>query len=82
MPPLLYGAFFKRDNLIANNECKTWYGHSVYKAPLIPLQHVDQLQWIISGLSKLANTPTLIRQVLAGRPLDTAPFVRISNAAA
>eukprot|EP00957_Ditylum_brightwellii_P094969 7232247-Ditylum_brightwellii.AAC.1 len=36
----------------------------------------------MSGLSKLANTPALIHQVLAGRPLDLAPFVRIANAEA
>eukprot|EP00957_Ditylum_brightwellii_P132083 10070502-Ditylum_brightwellii.AAC.1 len=36
----------------------------------------------MSGLSKLSNTPALIRQVLAGRLLDPAPFVQISNAAA
>eukprot|EP00957_Ditylum_brightwellii_P177706 13536505-Ditylum_brightwellii.AAC.1 len=35
----------------------------------------------MSGLSKLANTPGLIRQVMAGQPLDPAPFVCISNAA-
>eukprot|EP00957_Ditylum_brightwellii_P148567 11312397-Ditylum_brightwellii.AAC.1 len=35
----------------------------------------------MSGLSKLANTPALIRQVMAGQPLDPAPFVHISNAA-
>ena len=35
----------------------------------------------MSGLSKLANTPALIQQVMAGQPLDPAPFVRISNAA-
>eukprot|EP00957_Ditylum_brightwellii_P171808 13079213-Ditylum_brightwellii.AAC.1 len=33
------------------------------------------------GLSKLANTPALIRQVMASQPLDPALFVRISNAA-
>eukprot|EP00957_Ditylum_brightwellii_P134070 10221466-Ditylum_brightwellii.AAC.1 len=36
----------------------------------------------MSRLSKLANTPDLFCQVLAGRPLDPAPFVHISNAAA
>eukprot|EP00957_Ditylum_brightwellii_P189047 14391363-Ditylum_brightwellii.AAC.1 len=35
----------------------------------------------MSGLSKLANTPALIRQVMTGQSLDPAPFVRISNAA-
>eukprot|EP00957_Ditylum_brightwellii_P175201 13338805-Ditylum_brightwellii.AAC.1 len=34
----------------------------------------------MSGLNKLANTPALIRQVMAGQSLDPAPFVRISNA--
>eukprot|EP00957_Ditylum_brightwellii_P132638 10114740-Ditylum_brightwellii.AAC.1 len=81
-PPLLYGAFFKLANLIADKEYKTWYGRFVYKDPWIPLQHVDQLQWIMSGVSKLTNTPALIHQVLAGRPLDLAPFVHIYNAAA
>eukprot|EP00957_Ditylum_brightwellii_P200488 15284132-Ditylum_brightwellii.AAC.1 len=42
--------------------------------------YVDQLQQIMPGLSKLANTPALISQVLAGRPLDPAPFVHIANA--
>ena len=80
-PPLLYGAFFKLANLIAEQDYKNWYGCSIQKAPWIPLQHIDQLQRIMSGLSKLANTPALIRQVMAGQPLDPAPFVRISNAA-
>eukprot|EP00957_Ditylum_brightwellii_P201259 15324822-Ditylum_brightwellii.AAC.1 len=35
----------------------------------------------MSGLSKLANTPTLICQVLDGSPIDPAPFVDTSNAA-
>eukprot|EP00957_Ditylum_brightwellii_P048901 3710240-Ditylum_brightwellii.AAC.1 len=35
----------------------------------------------MSGLSKLANTPALIQQVMTGQPLDPATFVRISNAA-
>eukprot|EP00957_Ditylum_brightwellii_P084985 6462445-Ditylum_brightwellii.AAC.1 len=81
VPPLLYGAFFKLANLIADKEYKAWYDPSVCKAPWIPLQHVDQLHQIMSGLSKLSNTPTLICQLLTGRPLDPSPFVRISNAA-
>ena len=80
-PPLLYGAFFKLADLIAEKDYKNWYGRSIQKAPWIPLQHIDQLQRIMSGLSKLANTPALIRQVMAGQPLDPAPFVCISNAA-
>eukprot|EP00957_Ditylum_brightwellii_P170849 13003856-Ditylum_brightwellii.AAC.2 len=36
----------------------------------------------MSGLSKLGNTPALICQVLAGRPIDPAPFMCVSNAAA
>eukprot|EP00957_Ditylum_brightwellii_P172849 13158696-Ditylum_brightwellii.AAC.1 len=35
----------------------------------------------MSGLSKLANTPALIRQVMVGQSLDPAPFVCIFNAA-
>eukprot|EP00957_Ditylum_brightwellii_P146086 11123511-Ditylum_brightwellii.AAC.1 len=35
----------------------------------------------MSGLSKLANTPALIQQVMVGQPLDPAPFMRISNVA-
>eukprot|EP00957_Ditylum_brightwellii_P015693 1183504-Ditylum_brightwellii.AAC.2 len=74
-PPILYGTFFNLANLIANKEYKIWYGCSVHK-------HVDQLQQIMSGIRKLASTPALIRQVLAGRSLDSAPFLPISNAAA
>eukprot|EP00957_Ditylum_brightwellii_P132430 10098490-Ditylum_brightwellii.AAC.1 len=48
-PPLLY-------------DYKNWYGRSIQKVPWISLQHIDQLQRIMSGLSKLANTPALIRQ--------------------
>eukprot|EP00957_Ditylum_brightwellii_P204816 15340954-Ditylum_brightwellii.AAC.3 len=81
-PPLLYGAFFKVENLIANKEYKTWYGHSIHKVPWIPLHHANQLQWIMSGFSKLANTPALIHQVLTGIQLDPSPFVHIANATA
>eukprot|EP00957_Ditylum_brightwellii_P048623 3689666-Ditylum_brightwellii.AAC.1 len=81
-PPLLYDAFFKLTNLIADKEYKAWHACSVCKAPWIPLQYVDQLQQIMSGLSKLANTPALICQVLAERPLGPASFVRITNAVA
>eukprot|EP00957_Ditylum_brightwellii_P013964 1053698-Ditylum_brightwellii.AAC.1 len=80
-PPLLYGAFFNLADLIAEKDYKNWYGRSIQNAPWIPLQHIDQLQQIMSGLSKLANTPALIRQVMAGQPLDPAPFVCIFNAA-
>jgi hypothetical protein len=59
-PPLLYGAFLKLADLIAEKDYKNWYGRSIQNAPWIPLQHIDQLQWIMSGLSKLANTPALI----------------------
>eukprot|EP00957_Ditylum_brightwellii_P129152 9851194-Ditylum_brightwellii.AAC.1 len=80
-PPFLYGTFLKLADFIAEKDYKNWYGHSIQKAPWIPLQHIDQLQRIMLGLSKLANTPALIRQVTAGQPLDPALFVRISNAA-
>ena len=80
-PPLLYGAFFKLADLIAEKDYKNWYGRSIWNAPWIQLQHIDQLQGIMSGLSKLANTPALIRQVMVGQPLDPAPFMRIPNAA-
>eukprot|EP00957_Ditylum_brightwellii_P046735 3546590-Ditylum_brightwellii.AAC.1 len=79
--PLLYGAFLKLADLIAEKDYKYWYGRSIQNVPWIPLQHIGQLQWILSGLSKLASTPVLIRQVMTGKPLDPAPFVRISNAA-
>eukprot|EP00957_Ditylum_brightwellii_P092866 7069377-Ditylum_brightwellii.AAC.2 len=81
-PPLFHDTFFKLANLMTDKEYKTWYGCSFCKVPRILLQHIDQLQWIMSGLSKLANTPAVIHQVLAGRPLDPAPFVHISNTAA
>eukprot|EP00957_Ditylum_brightwellii_P164375 12514263-Ditylum_brightwellii.AAC.1 len=80
-PPLLYGAFLKLADLIAEKDYMNWYGCSNQNAPWISLQRIDQLQRIMSGLSKLANTPALIRQVMAGQPLDPAPFVRISDAA-
>eukprot|EP00957_Ditylum_brightwellii_P178407 13589521-Ditylum_brightwellii.AAC.1 len=79
-PPLLYGAFFKLANLITVKEYKTWHGCSFHKAPWILPQHIDQLQRIMSRRSKSANTPALICQVLAGRPLDPALFVCIPNA--
>eukprot|EP00957_Ditylum_brightwellii_P029607 2236983-Ditylum_brightwellii.AAC.1 len=59
-PPLLYDAFLKLADLIAEKDYKNWYGHSIQNAPWIPLQHIDQLQQVMSGLSKLANTPVLI----------------------
>eukprot|EP00957_Ditylum_brightwellii_P127272 9704392-Ditylum_brightwellii.AAC.1 len=61
-PPLLYGAFFNLADLIAEKDYKNWYGYSIQNASWIPLQHIDQLQRIMSGLSKLANTPALIQQ--------------------
>eukprot|EP00957_Ditylum_brightwellii_P013460 1016105-Ditylum_brightwellii.AAC.1 len=61
-PPLLYDAFLKLADLITEKDYKNWYGCSIWNAPWIPLQHIDQLQQIMSGLSKLANTPALIRQ--------------------
>eukprot|EP00957_Ditylum_brightwellii_P096015 7315281-Ditylum_brightwellii.AAC.1 len=49
--PLLYGTFFKLANLIVEKDYKNWYGCSLQKAPKIPLQLIDQLQQIMSGLS-------------------------------
>eukprot|EP00957_Ditylum_brightwellii_P024780 1872383-Ditylum_brightwellii.AAC.1 len=60
-PSLLYGTFLKLADLIAENNYKNWYGRSIQNASWISLQHIDQLQQIMSGLSKLANTPALIR---------------------
>eukprot|EP00957_Ditylum_brightwellii_P135190 10307495-Ditylum_brightwellii.AAC.1 len=62
VPPLLYDTFLKLADLIAEKIDKNWYGRSIQNAPWIPLQYIDQLQRIMSGLSKLANTPVLIRQ--------------------
>eukprot|EP00957_Ditylum_brightwellii_P042718 3234520-Ditylum_brightwellii.AAC.1 len=61
-PSLLYGAFLKLADLIAEKDYKNWYDRSIQNALWIPLQHIDQLQQIMLGLSKLANTPALIRQ--------------------
>eukprot|EP00957_Ditylum_brightwellii_P041377 3133384-Ditylum_brightwellii.AAC.1 len=61
-PPLLYGAFFKLTDLIAEKDYKNWYGCSIQNTPWIPLQHIDQLQRIMPGLSKLANILALIQQ--------------------
>eukprot|EP00957_Ditylum_brightwellii_P104568 7968205-Ditylum_brightwellii.AAC.1 len=59
-PPLLYGTFLKLADLIAEKDYKNWYGRFIQNALWIPLQHVDQMQRIMSGLSKLVNTPALI----------------------
>eukprot|EP00957_Ditylum_brightwellii_P022942 1731461-Ditylum_brightwellii.AAC.1 len=59
--PLLYGAFFKLSDIIAEKDYKNWYGCYTWNLSWIPLQHIE-LQWIMSGLSKLANIPALIRQ--------------------
>eukprot|EP00957_Ditylum_brightwellii_P139365 10621710-Ditylum_brightwellii.AAC.1 len=50
-PPLLYGAFLKLADLIAEKDYKNRYGYSIQNAQWIPLQHIDQLQQIMSGLS-------------------------------
>eukprot|EP00957_Ditylum_brightwellii_P206911 15350534-Ditylum_brightwellii.AAC.1 len=47
-PLLLYGAFLKLADLIAEKDYKNWYSCSIRNAPWIPLQHIDQLQWIMS----------------------------------
>eukprot|EP00957_Ditylum_brightwellii_P002192 168198-Ditylum_brightwellii.AAC.1 len=39
------------------------------------------MQRLFAGMSKLANTPALIRKVMAGRPLDPVPFVHLYNTA-
>eukprot|EP00957_Ditylum_brightwellii_P047749 3627232-Ditylum_brightwellii.AAC.1 len=39
------------------------------------------MQQLFAGMSKLANTPALIRKAVAGRPLDPAPFVHLYNVA-
>eukprot|EP00957_Ditylum_brightwellii_P059059 4479646-Ditylum_brightwellii.AAC.1 len=39
------------------------------------------MQWLFTGMTKLANTPALIRKAMAGRPLDPAPLLHSYNAA-
>eukprot|EP00957_Ditylum_brightwellii_P000102 7556-Ditylum_brightwellii.AAC.2 len=78
---LLYGAFFMLVDLITSHNYKNWYGCCVKKAPWIPIQHLEQMQWLFGVMSKLANTPAVIWKAMAGRPLDLAPFVYLYNAA-
>eukprot|EP00957_Ditylum_brightwellii_P069182 5253465-Ditylum_brightwellii.AAC.1 len=39
------------------------------------------MQQLFAGMSKLANTPAMIRKAMTGRPLDPVPFVWFYNAA-
>eukprot|EP00957_Ditylum_brightwellii_P022085 1665989-Ditylum_brightwellii.AAC.1 len=39
------------------------------------------MQQLFADMSKLANTPAVIRRAMAGRPLDPATFVQLYNAA-
>eukprot|EP00957_Ditylum_brightwellii_P210900 15365535-Ditylum_brightwellii.AAC.1 len=47
-----------------------------------PHQHVNVLQSLMLGMSKLASTPASICQVIAGKPLGPTPFLCIFNAVA
>eukprot|EP00957_Ditylum_brightwellii_P022121 1669062-Ditylum_brightwellii.AAC.1 len=78
---LLYGAFFMLADLITSCDYKNWYGRCIKKAPWIPIQHLEQMQQLFVGMSKLANTPAVIRKAMAEKPLDSASFVRLYNAA-
>eukprot|EP00957_Ditylum_brightwellii_P138096 10527661-Ditylum_brightwellii.AAC.1 len=68
-------------NLITSCKYKNWYGQCIKKPPWIPIQHLEQMQWLFGSMSKLANTPAVIQKVMTGRPLDPTPFVRLYNAA-
>eukprot|EP00957_Ditylum_brightwellii_P010471 793096-Ditylum_brightwellii.AAC.2 len=59
-PLLIYSTFLMLKDLITSQDYKHWYGRSIKKAPWIPLQHLEQMQWLLPSTSKLANTPTLI----------------------
>eukprot|EP00957_Ditylum_brightwellii_P175722 13379882-Ditylum_brightwellii.AAC.1 len=74
VPPLLYGAFFMLADLITSCNYKNWYGRCIKKAPWIPIHHLEQMQWLFGGMSKLTNTPAVIQKAMAGKPLDPAPF--------
>eukprot|EP00957_Ditylum_brightwellii_P006787 514995-Ditylum_brightwellii.AAC.1 len=58
--PLLYGAFFMLADLITSCNYKNWYGHCIKKAPWISIQHLEQMQQLVGGMSKLTNTPAVI----------------------
>eukprot|EP00957_Ditylum_brightwellii_P026952 2037254-Ditylum_brightwellii.AAC.1 len=73
-PPLLYGTFFLLTNIITSCNYKNWYGHCIKKAIWVPIQHLEQMQRLFGGMSKLANTPAVIQKTMTGRPLDPAPF--------
>eukprot|EP00957_Ditylum_brightwellii_P168916 12857003-Ditylum_brightwellii.AAC.1 len=77
----LYGVFFMLADLITSCDYKNWYGWCIKKAPWIPIQHLEQMQQMLAGMSKLTNTPAVIQKVMAGRPLDSDPFVNLYNAA-
>eukprot|EP00957_Ditylum_brightwellii_P129665 9891273-Ditylum_brightwellii.AAC.1 len=59
-PLLLYEAFFMLTDLITSRNYKNWYGHCIKKAFWIPIQRLEQMQWLFAGMSKLANTPAVI----------------------
>eukprot|EP00957_Ditylum_brightwellii_P108862 8303969-Ditylum_brightwellii.AAC.1 len=80
-PMLLDGVFFILVDLITSRNYKNWYGWCIKKAPLIPIQHLEQMQQLFAGMSKLPNTLAMIRKTMAGRPFGPAPFVRLYNAA-
>eukprot|EP00957_Ditylum_brightwellii_P110101 8397172-Ditylum_brightwellii.AAC.1 len=71
---LLYGAFFMLADLVTSCNYKNWYGCCIKKAPWIPIQHLEQMQWLFGGTSRLVNTTAVIQKAMAGRPLDPAPF--------
>eukprot|EP00957_Ditylum_brightwellii_P167257 12732285-Ditylum_brightwellii.AAC.1 len=68
-------------DIMTSRNYKNWYGWCIKKAPWIPIQHLEQMQRLFASISKLANTPAVIRKAMAGRPLDPAPFVQLYNAA-
>eukprot|EP00957_Ditylum_brightwellii_P091572 6972541-Ditylum_brightwellii.AAC.1 len=39
------------------------------------------MQQLFASMRKLANTPAVVQKVMAGKPLDPAPFVPMYNAA-
>eukprot|EP00957_Ditylum_brightwellii_P134340 10242153-Ditylum_brightwellii.AAC.1 len=58
--PLLYRDFFMLGDLITSCNYKNLYGQYIKNTSWIPIQHLEQIQQLFAGMSKLANTPAVI----------------------
>eukprot|EP00957_Ditylum_brightwellii_P200321 15271975-Ditylum_brightwellii.AAC.2 len=71
-------------NLSTSRNYKTWYGCSMTMALWIPLEHLEQMQQFIAGMTKLCQHVILeqagnSRNTIRSCPLYAAIFTKLSS---